>query len=329
MKKWIILVNLFLIGFIAKAQYSVYDGPDRYFYNDDFDWRWDVRVRISDGMNSGYLTSREANRLYRQLEDIERKEWAFQADGYYSVWEQDEIWEDVVNLNHWIGLELTDWDRRYYGYTGVVIRGYLPCYFGTSYDFYRFDKRGYGSVRLGYIPRNYHPVKHVYYNHRNNYTSNWNKRPARTVSPARVNSNARVSSSDRYSSSRDVSARSTNGRYNDSRNSRTIETPSRASSSRTRENYSSSRKSSTGAINRSSETVRRSSSESARPSNPAVRERSSSTSSKEVNRSTRTRSGSSSDVSRSSRTISERTTSSERKSNSTENGRSSSSRRGN
>ncbi len=188
MKKWMAILVVFFSVVTVNAQY--YDGPDRYFYEDEFDWRWDVRVRISDGHRSGYLTNREANRLYRRLEDIERKEWAFQSDGYYSVWEQDEIWRDVVDLHHAIGLELTDWDRRYYGYTGVVITRPLPWYFGTSYDFYRFDKRGYGSIHIGYTPRPYYPVKHVYYNNRKNYTTHWNNRPERIATPSR-SSNAR------------------------------------------------------------------------------------------------------------------------------------------
>lgn len=203
MKKWIAFVVIFFAALSVKAQYI--DGPDRYFYDEEFDWRWDVRVRISDGIRSGYLTNREANRLYRRLENIERKEWAFQSDGYYSGWEQDEIWMDVVDLNRSIGLELSDWDRRYYGYTGVVITGPLRWYFGPSYDFYRFDKRGYGNVRLGYVPRNYYPVKHVYYTHRNNYTTHWSNRPARTVTPSRSSSGSRDYSARRVESSRSMS----------------------------------------------------------------------------------------------------------------------------
>ncbi len=191
---------IFFAALSVKAQYI--DGPDRYFYDEEFDWRWDVRVRISDGIRTGYLTNREANRLYRRLERIERKEWAFQSDGYYSPWEQDEIWLDVVDLNRAIGLELSDWDRRYYGYTGVVISGPLRWYMGPSYDFYRFDKRGYGSIRVGYVPRNYYPVKHVYYTRRNNYTTHWSHRPNRVVTPSRNSSGSNGYSERRVSSSR-------------------------------------------------------------------------------------------------------------------------------
>ncbi len=229
MKKWIAFVVIFFAALSVKAQYM--EGPDRYFYDEEFDWRWDVRVRISDGIRTGYLTNREANRLYRRLENIERKEWAFQSDGYYSPWEQDEIWLDVVALNRAIGLELSDWDRRYYGYTGVVITGPLRWYFGPSYDFYRFDKRGYGTIHVGYMPRNYYPVKHVYYTKRNNYTTHWNNRPARVASPAR-NSN---SGSRQYSNRNTQSSRSAN-RSSSGANSRVSEraaTPqSRVESSR-------------------------------------------------------------------------------------------------
>lgn len=200
MKKWIAFVVIFFAAISVKAQYI--DGPDRYFYDEDFDWRWDVRVRISDGIRSGYLTHREANRLYRRLEKIERREWAFQSDGYYSPWEQDEIWMDVVDLNRAIGMELTDWDRRYYGYTGMVITGPLRWYFGPSYDFYRFDHRGYGSIRVGYVPRNYYPVKHVYYTKRNNYTTHWSHRHERVVAPSRNNPGARGYSERRTGASR-------------------------------------------------------------------------------------------------------------------------------
>jgi hypothetical protein len=168
----------------VNAQYDYNDdygtssvGPDRYFYDENFDWRWDVRVRISDGIDNGNLTRREADRLYDRLERIERKEYAYQSDGYLSAYEQDEIWDDVVNLNRLIGIELRDWDRTYYGYSarGLSYRGYSPWYFGNSYDFYRFDRRGYGSISLGYRPRAFFPRNHVYYRNRS-YSSNWNNR---------------------------------------------------------------------------------------------------------------------------------------------------------
>jgi hypothetical protein len=167
---WLIFGFVFL-GTFANAQYDRYDTygyedspQERYYYQDDFDWRWDVRVRISDGINSGLLTRREANRLYDQLERIERKEYAYQADGYYSAYEQDEIWNEVTWLNRKLGLELYDRDRTYYGFSvrGLAFNGYLPWYFGNRYDFNRFDRRGYGSIRLGYGHRNYYSTNHYY-----------------------------------------------------------------------------------------------------------------------------------------------------------------------
>lgn len=182
MRALVVFFAVILFGASATAQYDYndeygtsYDGPDRYFYEENFDWRWDIRVRISDGIDNGRLTRREANRLYNRLEHIERKEFAFQSDGYFSGFEQDEIWDDVVNLNRVIGIELRDWDRTYYGYSarGLAFRGHLPWYFGPSYDFYRFDHRGFGSVSFGYRPRAFFPSHHVYYRHRSS-TSNWN-----------------------------------------------------------------------------------------------------------------------------------------------------------
>jgi hypothetical protein len=192
MRALVVFLGLVLFGASVKAQYddsdsygSVYDSPDRYFYEEDFDWRWDVRVRISDGINQGRITQREANRLYNKLERLERKEFAFQADGYFSDFEQQEIWDEVVGLNRQVGLELRDFDRAYYGYSGMAFRGYLPWYQRGGYDFYRFDRRGFGSIRLGYSPRHFYPRNHFYHrpqghasqgrwNNRRNEGSAWN-----------------------------------------------------------------------------------------------------------------------------------------------------------
>lgn len=197
MKKLILFLTILVASFSSYAQYDYdelgYNGPERYFYDEDFDWRWDVRVRISDGIRNGLLTRREANRLYNRLESIERREFAYQSDGNYSAWEQDEIWEDVVWLNRRLGLELRDGDRRYYGYSlpGLAFRGHLPYYFGNRYDFYRFDQRGFGSLSLGYSPRFYYPRHHYYYNP-NRYGSNWrnqNDRNDRRMYDSRGRSN--------------------------------------------------------------------------------------------------------------------------------------------
>ncbi len=152
----------------ANAQYpNDYDNyrNDRYYYDEQFDWHWDIRVRVSDGIRNGLITNREANRLYNELERIERKEYAFLSDDYYNNWEQDEIWNDVRWLNRQIGLELTDYDRRFYGFFnyGIPRSGYAFWYDPRGYDFNRFDKRGWGNPRLGYSSRNY-----VWNHHRNN-----------------------------------------------------------------------------------------------------------------------------------------------------------------
>jgi hypothetical protein len=142
----------------AMAQYDNRDyayNDDRYYYDNDFDWHWDIRVRISDGIQRGLITRREADLLYSRLENLERKEYAYQSDGFFTGWEQQEIWDDIVYLNRRVGLELSDYDRNFYGFDvyGYDRRGYSRWYYQGGYDFFRFDKRGFGSVRLGYMPR--------------------------------------------------------------------------------------------------------------------------------------------------------------------------------
>jgi hypothetical protein len=175
MRKLMMILGLLLVtNLVVSAQYN-YDRPaDRYHYDEDFDWRWDARVRISDGQNNGSLTNREARRLYRKLERIERCEYDFQSDGYYSGREQDEIWEDVQDLNRSIGLELNDWDRTYYGFSrpGYAYRGYSNWYDRNNYDFYRFDKRGFGSITFGYRNRFYVPQQNRSYGYHYNKNRN-------------------------------------------------------------------------------------------------------------------------------------------------------------
>lgn len=140
-------------GYDYNNGYDSYND-DRYYYDDEFDWHWDVRVRISNGIQNGQITRNEANRLYNQLENVERKEYAYQSDGVYSTWEQQEVWDDITYLNRQVGLELYDYDRTFYGFNnwGRDYRGYSRWYYQGGYDFYRFDKRGFGSIRLGYVP---------------------------------------------------------------------------------------------------------------------------------------------------------------------------------
>ena len=191
MKK-LMIAALMVIAIVTsvKAQFGnqafAYDD-DRYYYDNDFDWHWDIRVKISNGIQRGLLTRNESNRLYEVLEDVERKEYAYQADGLFSGWEQQEIWDDVVYLNQRLGIELSDYDRNFYGFDvyGYERRGYNRWFYQGGYDFFRFDKRGFGSVRLGYNPRpnfngwcrnNNNFTARRYYSERPNYSNRGNNR---------------------------------------------------------------------------------------------------------------------------------------------------------
>jgi hypothetical protein len=203
MKKLIIFFGAILLATASFAQYD-YDRDDRnldterFHYKDDFDWRWDIRVRISNGLTNGNLTNREARRLYNRLERIERCEYDFQRDGYYSGREQDEVWDDVMDLHRRIGIELSDWDRSYYGYSrpGYAYRGFLNYYDRGFYDFYRFDKWGWGSISLGYRPRFYNPPFDRSYHYHYRTYSNRNNNNYRNLRP---NNNAPRHSNDRKS----------------------------------------------------------------------------------------------------------------------------------
>jgi hypothetical protein len=159
MKKYMVAAMIVISSISsATAQYDNRDyayNDDRYYYDNDFDWHWDIRVRISDGIQRGLITRRESDVLYSRLESLERKEYAYQSDGFFTGWEQQEIWDDVIYLNRRLGLELNDYDRNFYGFDvyGYDRRGYSKWYYQGGFDFFRFDKRGFGSVRLGYVPR--------------------------------------------------------------------------------------------------------------------------------------------------------------------------------
>lgn len=171
MKKYMIAVLMVISTIVSvKAQYGNQDyahNDDRYYYDNDFDWHWDIRVKISNGIQRGLLTQKETNRLYGILEDVERKEYAYQVDGLFSSWEQQGIWEDVIYLNQRLGTELNDYDRNFYGFDvyGYDRRGYNRWFYQGGYDFFRFDKRGFGSIRLGYVPR---PNYNGWYRNNNN-----------------------------------------------------------------------------------------------------------------------------------------------------------------
>ena len=185
-------IMVFSTIFSANAQYGNhgYDNygsnsydDDRYYYDDEFDWHWDIRVRISNGIQNGLITRNESNRLYRRLEDVERKEYNYLADGVFNRWEQQEIWDDLAYLNRQVGIELYDYDRRFYGFDMAWndLRGYPRWYYHGGFDFYRFDRRGFGNIRLGYVPRpNYigwyrndrNRVGREYYSERSRYRTN-------------------------------------------------------------------------------------------------------------------------------------------------------------
>ena len=191
MKKYMVAVMI-VISTVSSAiaQYDnqgYANNDDRYYYDNDFDWHWDIRVRISDGIQRGLLTQFESNRLYRRLEDLERKEYAYQSDGFYNSYEQQEIWNDVIYFNRQVGVELSDYDRNFYGFDvyGYDRRGYPRGYYQGGFDFFRFDKRGFGSIRLGYIPRpnyngwyrnNSNQIARRYYNERSQYANRGNFR---------------------------------------------------------------------------------------------------------------------------------------------------------
>lgn len=181
MKKYMFAAMMVMITIISvNAQYGNQDyanNDDRYYYDNDFDWHWDIRVKISNGIQQGLLSQNESTKLYRILENVERKEYTYQADGVFSSWEQQDMWDNVIYLNQRLGIELNDYDRNFYGFDvyGYDRRGYNKWFYQGGYDFNRFDKRGFGSIRLGYVPRpnyngwyrnNNNQIAHKYYSDR-------------------------------------------------------------------------------------------------------------------------------------------------------------------
>ncbi len=228
MKRLIAILVMMVVGVSAATAQRYYD--DRHFYDEDFDWHWDVRLRISDGERSGLLTNWEANRLYKKLERIEEKEYAYMADGNYDRWEQNDIWDDVVWLNRRVGIELYDYDRRFYGFGNVYIgfNSYPFWYnrwYANGWDFYRYDRLGWGSWRYGYVPRYYVPVHNVYvHNHiHKGYNHNNGNAPGRTRYDGRSDDNVirrdrtdpanRVDNSSRRSTSTAPSGNATRRSY--------------------------------------------------------------------------------------------------------------------
>lgn len=182
MKKLIVFILVAVSVSACKAQYrnngndQYYDGYSSNAFADDLtDWHLDSRIRISNGIANGRITNFEANRLYNELERIERKEYFYQEDGNFSAWEQDEIWDDVIDFNRNLGIQLTDFDRVRFGYDirGFNRVGYGPWFYAGGFDFYRFDNWGFGNRRVGYIiPNNACSYRYDHRNRSNHYTRN-------------------------------------------------------------------------------------------------------------------------------------------------------------
>jgi hypothetical protein len=226
MKKYLnALLTTVLLGFVmvltVNAQSNQDFRPDYDYYSDEFDWRWDVRVRISDGINSGFITRSEANRLYNKLENIEEKEYVYAADGTYDAWEQNDVWQDVQWLHDCVGLELRANDRIYYGFNqvGAAYYGYPTWWYNGGYNFYRFDRSGFGSIRVGYSPQCFVPVwvpnRTVYVNNYQTYGHTYYRNDGRSRV---VYNNSRVDNSRNVTNAPRTNGRSNSAVYNRSAN---------------------------------------------------------------------------------------------------------------
>lgn len=229
MKKYLnSLLGAIVLSFVAvltvDAQTSRDFRPDYDYYGEEFDWRWDVRVRISDGINNGLLTRWEANRLYNRLENIEQKEYAYAADGFYDSWEQNDVWQDVQWLHNRVGLELRDFDRTYYGFNnvGFAFTGYPNWWYNGGYNFYRFDRSGFGSIHVGYSPQCFVPVwvpnRTVYVNNYRTYGHTYYRNESRRNQV--VYNNNRVVNSRNVTNAPRNSGRSNSAVYNGNNGSR-------------------------------------------------------------------------------------------------------------
>jgi len=71
-KYWMAVMIVISTISSTMAQYDNRDyayNDDRFYYDNDFDWHWDIRVRISDGIQRGQLTQYESNMLYRRFSE--------------------------------------------------------------------------------------------------------------------------------------------------------------------------------------------------------------------------------------------------------------------
>ena len=74
-----------------------------------------LQERIQRGIQSGRLTPREADRMQRQLVDVERKQRSFESDGRLGPREANELQDDMDQLASRLRNQLRDDDRAYYG----------------------------------------------------------------------------------------------------------------------------------------------------------------------------------------------------------------------
>ena len=81
-----------------------------------------MEMRIERGLRDGSLTEREARRLTRDLEQVQRLEWRFRQDGYLSQRERMVINQRMAELNDRIRSERFDRDRDR-GFGSVYGRG--------------------------------------------------------------------------------------------------------------------------------------------------------------------------------------------------------------
>ena len=71
-----------------------------------------IRNRIERGMHDGSITRPEGRRLFRDLDNIQRKERAFRADGRVDRREFDELSADLDRLGARVRQERMDEQRR-------------------------------------------------------------------------------------------------------------------------------------------------------------------------------------------------------------------------
>jgi hypothetical protein len=135
MKK-LIMIAMLVAGAIGANAQRGYDKRDgRNGRNDNaYDrvdsYQREARRQISNGIESGKITSREAKPLLREAERIEVKENRFKRDGRLDVIERRELAQDLAVLNSWIAREKRDRDRVTYD---EYSRGYANGRYNDRY----------------------------------------------------------------------------------------------------------------------------------------------------------------------------------------------------